>query len=184
MSNDTKRSAMPGKPSERFLWAVDTLAPDPSDRLLEVGCGHGVAVSLVSKRLTSGRITAIDRSQKMIDMATRRNRDHIARGRAVLHTTALEQADFGHERFDKIFAFNVAPFWLQPTNALGIARRLLAPGGALYVFWDARHKHPGGAQDLADQLREKFEQAEFAVDRVLINTDLRPVPAVCVIAGL
>ena len=58
---------MAGKPSERFVWAVDTLAPDPADRVLEVGCGHGVAVSLVCAQLTSGRITAIDRSTKMIE---------------------------------------------------------------------------------------------------------------------
>jgi trans-aconitate methyltransferase len=59
---------MASKPSERFVWAVDTLALDPVDRVLEVGCGHGVAVSLVCERLTSGRITAIDRSNKMIEM--------------------------------------------------------------------------------------------------------------------
>src|SRR5215211_8225061 len=105
---------MAGKASERFVWAVDTLEVRPADRLLEVGCGHGVAVSLVCERLTSGRITAIDRSSKMIEMAARRNREHIAGGRAVLKTAALETADFEDERFDKIFAFNVAPFWLQP----------------------------------------------------------------------
>jgi cyclopropane fatty-acyl-phospholipid synthase-like methyltransferase len=44
---------MASKPSERFVWAVDTLALDPADHLLEVGCGHGVAVSLVCERLTS-----------------------------------------------------------------------------------------------------------------------------------
>src|SRR3954447_21320278 len=133
---------MASRPSERFVWAVDTLALDPTDRVLEVGCGHGVAVSLVCERLTSGQITAIDRSPKMIEMATRRNREHIARGRAVLKTAALETADLGDQRFDKIFAFNVAPFWLQPQDALGIVRRHLGPDGVFSLFWDARHTQP------------------------------------------
>ena len=171
---------MASKPSERFVWAVDTLALDPADRVLEVGCGHGVAVSLVCERLTSGRITAIDRSKKMIEMAARRNREHVAGGRAVLKTAALEKADFGDERFDKVFAFNVAPFWLQPKEALGIVRRQLAPDGAVYIFWDARHTQPGRARDLADQLSERIRLAEFSVNQVLVK-DLRPVPAVCVI---
>src|SRR5215212_7202772 len=143
---------MASKPSERFVWAVDILAPEPTDRVLEVGCGHGVAVSLACERLTSGRITAIDRSEKMIEMAARRNREHVAGGRAVLKTAALENADFGGERFDKVFAFNVAPFCLQPKEALAIVRRHLAPDGAVYVFWDARHTQPDRLRDLADQL--------------------------------
>jgi ubiquinone/menaquinone biosynthesis C-methylase UbiE len=171
---------MASKPSERFVWALDTLAPDPADRVLEVGCGHGVAVSLVCERLTSGRITAIDRSKKMIETAARRNREHIARGRAVLKTAALEQADFGDERFDKVFAFNVAPFWHQPKEALAIVRRHLAPDGAVYLFWDARHTQPGPARDLADQLSKRMRLAEFSVNQVLVK-NLRPVPAVCVI---
>ena len=172
---------MASKPSERFVWAVDTLALNPADRVLEVGCGHGVAVSLVCERLTSGRITAIDRSEKMIEIAARRNREHVAEGRAILETAALEQADFRDERFDKVFAFNVAPFWLQPKRALGIVQPLLAPGGAFYLFWDARHAKQGLARDLADQLSERIRLSEFSVIEVLVK-DLRPVPAVCVIA--
>ena len=45
----------------------------------------------------------------MIEMATRRNRDHVHAGRAALETVALEDADLGESRFDKVFAFNVAP---------------------------------------------------------------------------
>jgi SAM-dependent methyltransferase len=162
------------------VWAVDILALDPADRVLEVGCGHGVAVSLVCERLTSGRITAIDRSPKMIDMAARRNRDHAASGRAVFKTAALEEADFEDERFDKVFAFNVAPFWLQPEKALGIVGQQLAPDGAMYLFWDARHTPSGRARDLADQLLERLGLAEFSVSQVLLK-ELDPVPAVCVI---
>jgi cyclopropane fatty-acyl-phospholipid synthase-like methyltransferase len=46
---------MAGKASERFVWALDTLEVGPADRLLEIGCGHGVAVSLVCERLKTSK---------------------------------------------------------------------------------------------------------------------------------
>src|SRR4051812_8605819 len=154
-------SGMERKASERFVWAVDTLEVRPADRLLEVGCGHGVAVSLVCEGLTTGTINAIDRSPKMIEMATRRNREHVDAGRAVLEAVALEDADLGDRRFDKDFAFNVAPFWLQPEAALGAVREHLAREGAVYLFWDARHSAPGRARDLGNELADRLREGRF-----------------------
>ena len=171
---------MVGKASERFVWAVDTLQVRPDDRLLEVGCGHGVAVSLVCERLTTGAITAIDRSAKMIEMATRRNREHVDAGRAALEAVALEDADLGDRRFDKVFAFNVAPFWQQPKAALGAVGKHLARDGAVYLFWDARHSAPERARELANELGERLHEGGFSVEAVLVE-ELRPVPAVCAI---
>jgi cyclopropane fatty-acyl-phospholipid synthase-like methyltransferase len=50
------------KAAERLVWAVEMLAVQPDDHLLGIGCGHGVAVSLVCEQLDTGTITAIDRS--------------------------------------------------------------------------------------------------------------------------
>jgi cyclopropane fatty-acyl-phospholipid synthase-like methyltransferase len=171
---------MAGKASKRFVWAVDALEVRPGDRLLEVGCGHGVAVSLVCERLRTGTITAIDRSSKMIEMARRRNREHIDAGRAALEAIALEDVDLGDRRFDKVFAFNVAPFWQQPEAALGAVREHLARDGTVSIFWDARHSAPGRARELANELADRLRDGGFSVDGVLVE-DLRPVPAVCVI---
>ena len=60
----------------------------------------------------------------------------------MLEAVALEEADLGDLRFDNVFAFNVAPFWLQPKAALWAVREHLARNGAVYLFWDARHSAP------------------------------------------
>jgi SAM-dependent methyltransferase len=174
---------MASSASERFVWAVDTLEVRPADRLLEVGCGHGVAVSLVCEKLATGTITAIDRSAKMIEMATRRNREHVDAGTAELEAVALEDADFGDRRFDKVFAFNVAPFWLQPDAAIRAIRAHLAPDGSVHVFWDARHFPLDGGRGLGDELAGRLREGGLSVSSVLVQ-DLRPVPAVCAVGKL
>nr|MBA2240513.1 methyltransferase domain-containing protein [Solirubrobacterales bacterium] len=121
------------KSSERLRWAAETLGVEPADRLLEVGCGHGVAISLICERLgEAGRITGIDRSQKMIDAARNCNRRCVESGKAVIQTVAFEDAELTGPRFDKIFAFHVALFWRSPALALAKARDQLAGRGALY----------------------------------------------------
>ena len=116
----------------------------------------------------------------MIEMATRRNREHVDAGRAVLEAIALEDMDLGDRRFDKVVAFNVAPFWQQPKVALDAVRDHLAGDAAVYIFWDARHFAPERARDLGNELADRLREGGFSVDSVLVE-DLHPVPAVCAI---
>src|SRR5918995_3465212 len=61
----------------RLLWAVERLSVEPDDHLLEIGCGGGLAVSLICQRLGDGTITAIDRSPVMVERAAKRNEQHV-----------------------------------------------------------------------------------------------------------
>ena len=165
--------------STRLRWAVEVLGVAPDDRILEVGCGHGVAVSLVSERLDGGRITALDRSPKMIEMAERRNRGHAGRARFI--AASLEDADLGDETYDKVVAVHVAALH-KPGEALDIVRRRLAPGGRLYLFsqapgWKASEQAEGFGAELGGVL----EEAGFEVEDRLVQ-DLGAGLAVAVIA--
>src|SRR5687767_10101146 len=96
----------------RRLWtAVEILDPPPSARVLEVGCGAGVAAGLVCRRLTSGHLTALDRSATALERAERRLVDYLDDGRLDLQHREL--ADFlGDGRpYDLVFAVNVNLFW-------------------------------------------------------------------------
>jgi SAM-dependent methyltransferase len=167
--------------SDRLAWAVRVLDPAPSDRVLEVGCGHGVAATLVCERLDGGRLTAIDRSAKMIDMATRRNEEHVAAGRAVFETVALERADFGEERFDKVFGVHVAALW-KSDEALAAVRGCLAPGGALYVIDQAPGWRTGtDAQASTEKVVAALRDRGWRVDEPIVE-ELGTAPVACVVA--
>jgi SAM-dependent methyltransferase len=149
--------------SERLVMAVDALDPRPADRVLEIGCGQGVAVSLVCERLVDGHMTAIDRSPTMIRAAERRNRSHVAAGRLRLETVALADADFGDQRFDRVLAVRVAALGRPPGDDLAVLRRSVAPGAVVGVFGD--HPTPertaAGQRGLIDNLqRHGFDIAE------------------------
>jgi ubiquinone/menaquinone biosynthesis C-methylase UbiE len=122
--------------SERLRSVIEQLDIQPDDRVLEIGCGHGVAATLVCERLEGGRLTAVDRSPKMIEAATRRNRAYIESGRAEFLVAALEGLDLGERRFDKVFAVRVRPFHRDPNRARGFVERWLAPGGTVFSFFD------------------------------------------------
>jgi ubiquinone/menaquinone biosynthesis C-methylase UbiE len=122
--------------SERLQRIVDQLGIQPDERVLEIGCGHGVAATMVCERLETGRLTAIDRSAKMIAAAARRNASHVEAGRAEFLVATLEDADLGERRFDKIFAVRVRLFHSEPARARELADKWLAPGGTLLAVFD------------------------------------------------
>ena len=121
--------------SERLRAIVDALGVAPGERVLEIGCGHGVAATYVLER--GAQLTAIDRSPKMIAAAARRNArfEH-----AEFLVAALEEVDLGERRFDVIFAVRVGLFDREPERARELAERWLAPGGRIRTVFDS----PGG----------------------------------------
>jgi ubiquinone/menaquinone biosynthesis C-methylase UbiE len=122
--------------SERLKRVVDELDVQPDDRILEIGCGHGVAAGFVCERLDGGRLTAVDRSRKMIEAAERRNAAHVAAGRAEFLVAELENLELGERRFEKIFAVRVGLFHREPERARALAEPWLAPGGSVTTVFD------------------------------------------------
>ncbi len=157
---------MPDPIPPRLAWAFHRLAANPAEHLLEVGCGHGVLAGLVAEKLTTGTLTAIDRSKKMIAVAETRNMVHVEAGRISFHTLALADAGLGDGRFDRVFAVNVNLFWVNATRELDRLRSLLKPGADLELFYEP----PGMAQveKVLSLLNGKLEAGGFRVTSRLI----------------
>lgn len=122
--------------SQRLRAIVDQLDLEPDDRVLEIGCGHGVAATFVCERLDGGRLTAVDRSAKMIEAAKRRNTAYVEAGTAEFLVANLEDLDLGERRFDKVFAVRVGLFHRDPERAHRLVEPWLAPGGTVRAFFD------------------------------------------------
>lgn len=72
------------KISPRLLAIVESLELQSGLRVLEVGCGPGVAAREVASRIGEGHILAIDRSEKSIALARKICRTEISSGRLSL----------------------------------------------------------------------------------------------------
>jgi protein-L-isoaspartate O-methyltransferase len=148
---------------QRIAAAVEHLAPQPDDQILEIGCGNGAAAALVCERLEGGHLVAIDRSEKQIGVARERLRPHLQAGRASLYVMALESASLYHAKFDKIFAINVNCFWLRYEQPLAAVKQLLKPDGMFFIFYE----HPTTAKmvEVAPVLRRNLVASGFAIRR-------------------
>jgi ubiquinone/menaquinone biosynthesis C-methylase UbiE len=122
--------------SDRQRAAVDALDVQPNDRILELGCGHGVAATLVCDRLgPDGHLVAIDRSSKMIEAAAARNAEHVKAGLVTFRCTTFEDADLRKRSFDKVFGIHFPPADRHdPAGTREKAESLLAPGGTVHWF--------------------------------------------------
>jgi SAM-dependent methyltransferase len=142
---------------DRLPWIVEQLAVEPTDVVLEVGCGHGVAAGLVLDRLTTGRYVAVERSPAMVLAAERRNRAAIDVGRATFVAAAIETVALDL-RFDRAFAVRVAAL-ARPAALTGLARHL-RPGAVVVLGFDA----PGGRAptEVVDAVSFHLESLGFA----------------------
>lgn len=170
---------MAEKIPERLRWTVDQLAIAPDDRVLEIGCGPGVAAALVCERLKTGKITAIDRSEKAIAAAVKRNQACINAGKAEFHVMSLEGMALDGQRFGKVFAVNVNVFWTHPGQGLDAVRTLMEDKGIFYAVY-----HPPAGTDtaaLADKVSKALSDNGVSVVDT-IHAKLETASALCITA--
>lgn len=125
-----------GRPSQRF-WhqtrfdhSLELLAPEPGHLVLDAGCGSGVFASLVAGR-SGARVIGVDANPAAIEFCGRKYADPRLR----FERRALDELDFGGERFDRIALLEVVEhvYRHQAEALLASFRGLLRPGGRLVV---------------------------------------------------
>jgi ubiquinone/menaquinone biosynthesis C-methylase UbiE len=131
-------SVMARLTAEANRWVVDLLDVRPDDRVLDVGCGPGVAVALAAARARQGLVVGIDRSPAMVRQARVRNRSGIRQGNVHIRHGHAGALPFGDGRFTKAVSVNSLQLWPSPEAGLRDLHRVLEPGGRAVVVLMAR----------------------------------------------
>jgi trans-aconitate methyltransferase len=168
---------------ERNEWTLDLLSIEPSDYILEVGFGPGIAIEKASEIITDGLLVGIDHSATMLHQARKRNADMINRGVVELYLGSLDSLPIFERPFDKIFSANVVQFWQNPVTFFGKLRSLMAVGGIIATTYMPRNSDAtnADAHRKAEEVEMQLKAAGFSSIRVE-EKRMNPVSAVSVLA--
>lgn len=168
---------------KRNIWAVSLLDVQPTDRVLEIGFGPGVAIAELADRATRGQVYGIDHSEVMVRQASRRNAAAVRAHRVHLTHASVEQLPSFDDPLDAILAVNSVGFWPDPVERLRQLHRLLRPAGRIALV--SQPRCPGATRDTtnraAQELQDLLSQAGFT--QIRAETLSIDPPVACVLAN-
>ena len=105
---------------------VGLFKPPRNARVLEVGCGRGVALPTLAQRLEPAELVGLDRDPELLAIAQARTG-----GVARLVEADAREMPFEDASFDLVFDFGTFFHTAGPEQMLSEIARVLAPGGTL-----------------------------------------------------
>jgi len=123
--------------------AIERAAPQPGERVADVGCGCGDSTLELARRVgPDGSVLGLDLSAPMLERARQRAHD---RGLSIAHFAHADAQThaFTPDRFDLVFSRFGVMFFAHPEDAFSNLRGGLRAGGRLaFVCWQALAENP------------------------------------------
>ena len=144
----------------------------PGDRILEVGVGTGLSLSLYPSNVL---VTGIDLSREMLARArARKLRDRLN------HVVSLQLMDaenmqFAENSFDKVVAMYVVSVTPHPSRLVDEMRRVCKPDGQLFIVNHFQHAHPlvrGMERMMAPLSKLMGFRPDFPLEKFMQETNL------------
>lgn len=110
---------------------IDAVFEEPGRRLLDAGCGSGLAAALAKQR--GFVVSGFDAAPGLLEVARERVPDGDFR------EGDLEQAPFGDDSFDAVIACNAVQYAASHAQAVRELVRVAVPGGRIGIAMWAEH---------------------------------------------
>lgn len=127
---------------------VDVLDVDAGDQVLEVGYGPGGLLRLLQLTEAS-RISGVDPSPEMRDLAARAVSAGTGAGRIDLRLGTADRTGFPDAEFDRVVSVNNVAIWPDLTAGLRELVRVTRPGGRILIAWHGGTRPSRIARSLA-----------------------------------
>ena len=114
----------------------ELLTLQEDDHVLEIGFGTGKLINEMPRQAHRGLIEGIDFSSTMFDMAKKRNRPYIAKGRVKIVLGDFDKVEYRDNDFDKVCSVNTVYFWQDAEYTARKIQRVLRPGGKLMLGFE------------------------------------------------
>ena len=113
---------------------IESGAIKDGDVVLDIGCGGGKAIQLLSKINQSGKIYGIDFSEQAVKDSTKANKGDAARGKVIVRQASVSNIPYPEAFFDKITAFQTHYFWPNLATDVNEVFRVLKKGGQFMII--------------------------------------------------
>ena len=149
---DLYLKARPQYPEALYRDLLETCAPGSKARLLEVGCGPGVATRPIAEH--GYQIDALDPGEALLERAAA----HLDGLNVRLISADFESLDPPATPYDLIYSAT-AWHWTDPDTRYTRAHAMLQPGGYL-TFWEARHVLVADGDPIFVDLQPVYDEIE------------------------
>ncbi|HXT61501.1 MAG TPA: methyltransferase domain-containing protein [Pyrinomonadaceae bacterium] len=122
--------------------AIARMHVEADSRVLDVGCGSGWATRLLADYAFAGRVTGIDISDEMVQLARESSKDH---RNVDFEVASAEQLPFASNEFTHAFSMESLYYYRNIPKALAEIQRVLKPGGLFVavvdLYWENEATH-------------------------------------------
>jgi ubiquinone/menaquinone biosynthesis C-methylase UbiE len=130
-------------------WGLSHLEVNPTDWVLDVGCGGGRTVNKLAER--AAKVCGIDHSPDSVTHSTKLNHALIDNGRVESREGSVSHLPFPDSTFNVVTAVETHFFWPDLPGDMREILRVIKPGGSLLIVAEVYR----GADSVSSRLMEK-----------------------------
>ena len=163
--------------SRLHQWGLKAAGIQLTDRVLDVGCGGGKAISRILEE-TRREVAGVDHSSEAVKTARSVNRAAVSSGRLRIVESSVESLPFRDGFFDVVTAFETTYFWPELQAGLTEIHRVLNRGGRLVIANEFADRASAGAW--ADRLNmhvpdsEALAGAAYEAGFLMVDVSVHP----------